>query len=122
MVEQLPYLMEFECQDCGKTYARNEFESRSRAFIGRLTYSCLACRDVFRALKRDHMRRFNFAVYGIRCTYCYHFVGDQGEVDHIYPKVLGGSDAPWNRQMLCRHCNRTKHSKTEKMVINAQPL
>ena len=30
------------------------------------------------------------------------------EVDHIIPKVRGGPDAAWNRQLIHFACNRTK--------------
>ena len=30
------------------------------------------------------------------------------EVDHIIPKVRGGPDVPWNRQLVHFKCNRTK--------------
>jgi 5-methylcytosine-specific restriction endonuclease McrA len=30
------------------------------------------------------------------------------EVDHIIPRVRGGPDVPWNRQLVHFKCNRTK--------------
>jgi hypothetical protein len=33
------------------------------------------------------------------------------EVDHIIPKVRGGPDLPWNRQLVHFRCNRTKRFK-----------
>jgi 5-methylcytosine-specific restriction endonuclease McrA len=33
------------------------------------------------------------------------------EVDHIIPKVRGGPDVPWNRQLVHFRCNRTKRFK-----------
>ena len=33
------------------------------------------------------------------------------EIDHIHPRSRGGSDKTWNRQLLCRDCNRSKGDK-----------
>jgi len=33
---------------------------------------------------------------------------DDGEIDHIKPKSLGGSDRPKNLQWLCHRCNKIK--------------
>jgi hypothetical protein len=33
------------------------------------------------------------------------------EVDHIIPKVRGGPDVPWNRQLVHFRCNRAKRFK-----------
>ena len=33
------------------------------------------------------------------------------EVDHIIPKVRGGPDVAWNRQLVHFRCNRTKRFK-----------
>jgi len=34
------------------------------------------------------------------------------EVDHILPRVQGGSDHYENLQLLCTHCNKSKGGKT----------
>jgi hypothetical protein len=33
------------------------------------------------------------------------------ESDHVWPKSRGGPDAAWNRQKLCRTCNRRKYTR-----------
>lgn len=32
------------------------------------------------------------------------------DIDHIIPQKHGGSDALWNLQCLCKHCNRSKQA------------
>lgn len=40
------------------------------------------------------------------------------DVDHIIPKKHGGSDALYNLQCLCKHCNRSKQAKLKGVVGN----
>lgn len=35
----------------------------------------------------------------------------EAEVDHIIPKIRGGPDLPWNRQLVHLKCNRAKRFK-----------
>ncbi len=50
--------------------------------------------------------------YGNKCLACGSPEGAAIlEPDHVYPRSLGGSDALWNRQPLCQHCNRSKKEK-----------
>jgi 5-methylcytosine-specific restriction endonuclease McrA len=52
-----------------------------------------------------------------RCVRCGKwFPKDQIDIDHIIPKSKGGSDALYNLQAMCRHCNRSKNNKTDKVV------
>lgn len=46
-----------------------------------------------------------------KCWYCGKKVGDKYEVDHRIPLSRGGSNAPENLVIACRHCNRSKHDK-----------
>ena len=32
------------------------------------------------------------------------------DIDHIYPKSLGGSNSRDNLQCICKHCNRSKQA------------
>lgn len=43
---------------------------------------------------------------GVSCAKC--LSKDRLEIDHIFPKSLGGSDNISNLQILCRSCNRKK--------------
>lgn len=38
--------------------------------------------------------------------------GENLAVDHVWPKVLGGTDHPYNLQLLCGSCNSKKRCKT----------
>ena len=50
-----------------------------------------------------------YAAQKCRCAGCGHpTVKYAMELDHIVPRSKGGSDAPDNRQLLCRHCNSVK--------------
>lgn len=51
------------------------------------------------------------------CKRCHKlFRKEQMDVDHIVPQSKGGSDALWNLQGLCQHCNRSKGAKTDNTV------
>ena len=54
-------------------------------------------------------------LYGEQGGYCKgcdtHFEPRNLEIDHIIPKVKGGTDARDNLQLLCGHCNRSKGDK-----------
>ena len=46
---------------------------------------------------------------GLRCHYCEQLMTyDEAQVDHIKPKVRGGSDAPHNLVLACAMCNNLK--------------
>ncbi|MFD8496223.1 HNH endonuclease [Amycolatopsis sp. NPDC059657] len=48
-------------------------------------------------------------LYRDRCAYC----GDKAaHIDHVWPLVLGGDDAPWNVAPACETCNLSKGPKT----------
>jgi hypothetical protein len=58
-------------------------------------------------------RRVRFEVLirdGFRCRYCGHGAEDGAvlEVDHVYPRSLGGTDDPTNLVTACKDCNRGK--------------
>lgn len=46
-----------------------------------------------------------------RCAYCREKLGRHGQLDHIVPLKLGGSNWPRNLQWLCRPCNSAKRAK-----------
>lgn len=48
---------------------------------------------------------------GGKCWWCGENVGDKYEVDHRIPLSRGGSNAPENLVIACRHCNRSKRDK-----------
>ncbi|HVK25199.1 MAG TPA: HNH endonuclease signature motif containing protein [Actinokineospora sp.] len=48
-------------------------------------------------------------VYRDRCIYC----GDRvAHIDHVWPLVAGGDDAPWNLAPSCARCNLSKGGKS----------
>ncbi|WP_410591113.1 HNH endonuclease [Amycolatopsis sp. lyj-23] len=44
-------------------------------------------------------------LYRDRCAYC---GGKAAHIDHVWPLVLGGDDAPWNLAPACADCNLSK--------------
>ncbi|MFF0144647.1 HNH endonuclease [Amycolatopsis sulphurea] len=44
-------------------------------------------------------------LYRDRCAYC---GGTAAHIDHVWPLVLGGDDAPWNLATACADCNLSK--------------
>jgi 5-methylcytosine-specific restriction endonuclease McrA len=51
------------------------------------------------------------------CNYC----GEPGnEVDHIQPRVLGGTDDLDNLCCACRRCNASKNSRSEALFLARQ--
>jgi hypothetical protein len=46
---------------------------------------------------------------GLRCHYCDYLMSyDEAQIDHVLPKVRGGSDAPFNLVLCCARCNNLK--------------
>ena len=46
---------------------------------------------------------------GLRCHYCdYLMTYEEAQIDHVIPKVRGGSDAPFNLVLACYRCNHIK--------------
>ena len=90
---------------------------------------CLACKDKLeagrsygRALEKLRKRWWLDAVFGMRCTFCRRICGSWGELDHIRPKFHLYKnyhklwDQIWNRQLLCRPCNRWKQRRDEETL------
>jgi 5-methylcytosine-specific restriction endonuclease McrA len=51
------------------------------------------------------------------CVYC----GEPGnEVDHVQPRVLGGTDDLDNLVCACRRCNASKSSRSEAVFLARQ--
>lgn len=48
-------------------------------------------------------------LYRDRCAYC---GGKAEHLDHVWPLVLGGDDAPWNLAPACADCNLSKGGRT----------
>ncbi|WP_410576649.1 HNH endonuclease [Amycolatopsis sp. lyj-108] len=48
-------------------------------------------------------------LYRDRCAYC---GGKAEHLDHVWPLVLAGDDAPWNLAPACSPCNLSKGGKT----------
>jgi hypothetical protein len=63
---------------------------------------------------RFHQRTNALAAARFRCENCCYYSTNWNELalDHIMPRVRGGSDDPHNRYVLCRSCNSSKHSMT----------
>jgi len=63
---------------------------------------------------RFHQRTNALAVARFRCQNCgYHSLNwNELALDHIMPRIRGGSDDLHNRYVLCRACNSSKHSMT----------
>jgi 5-methylcytosine-specific restriction endonuclease McrA len=55
------------------------------------------------------------------CNHC-HTQLIKYDVDHIIPLSRGGSNWPTNLQLLCPHCNRSKHDKTMEEWLNYKEL
>lgn len=54
-----------------------------------------------------------YAKYGGRCAYCGQPIAiEDMQVDHIFPRWLGGTDAPENLNPSCRMCNFYKGGST----------
>ncbi len=69
-----------------------------------------------------HTKDDILALWAIQNGECY-FCGDPLKpasekkpfaVDHLVPLASGGNEWPRNIALLCRHCNQTKHSKSER--------
>jgi len=46
-----------------------------------------------------------------RCANCRDKLGNKWDVDHVMPRILGGTDDLLNLQLLCASCNRRKGGK-----------
>lgn len=68
----------------------------------------------YRKLYFDNALSVGGRYYCKRCGKLY--PKEQMDVDHIIPQSKGGSDALWNLQGLCYHCNRSKGAKTDDTV------
>lgn len=52
-----------------------------------------------------------------QCVNCHKFYPESEiDIDHIIPKSKGGTNALWNLQPMCKHCNRSKQDDTDKTL------
>lgn len=56
-----------------------------------------------------------------KCACCREKLADY-EVDHVQPLSKGGHNGRGNIQLLCRHCNRTKHDKDQIEFMQSRGL
>ena len=74
--------------------------------------------DLGPPLKAKEKREYKKVLYGLqvgRCNGCNtHFERlEHFHMDHIVARARGGTDHPWNFQLLCGHCNSVKGKKTQ---------
>lgn len=72
-------------------------------------------KEYLRWRKTDGFRRWRhkqFLKQGGTCYYCDNpiFGGVRENVDHVIPKVAGGSNHPSNLVLACARCNKEKHT------------
>ena len=48
-----------------------------------------------------------------KCFYCSKYITNSYTVDHKIPLIRGGSNYKENLCLCCKHCNSTKHDKTD---------
>lgn len=60
--------------------------------------------NIPKEIKLEVLERDNY-----QCKYCRS--SNKLEIDHIIPVAKGGDNNIHNLQVLCQHCNRTKHAK-----------
>ena len=54
-----------------------------------------------------------------KCVKCgKSFRKDDMDIDHIFPKSLGGDNSRENLQCICRHCNRSKQADTSDTAMD----
>ena len=99
---------------------------RLRDFMGGLFHAGYVTTrtDVSRRTDIDvpiNYRKNKHVLYGRQEGYCAgcrmfmefrHF-----EVDHVIPRLRGGTDHLDNLQLLCAHCNRTKGDRPQEYLI-----
>jgi 5-methylcytosine-specific restriction endonuclease McrA len=81
--------------DKAKANWRNK-SARKRGALGRHTVSDI--KNLLALQKR-------------KCVYCQASIKTKWHVDHIIPLVRGGTNWPYNLQLLCPACNMKKHAK-----------
>lgn len=125
-----------QCRDCGIMKPTSDF-SRNGRKDGYRRPECRSCqhkrsKDINPnyqytpgaiAARKNHtltasdigtLRVYLLCEQGFECPYCGALLDERSaEVDHKKPLSRGGSDEIFNLQVVCRRCNREKHSKTD---------
>ena len=73
--------------------------------------------DLGPPLTAAERREHKTTLYGLQTGLCNgcneHFRIENFHMDHIVARARGGTDHPWNFQLLCGHCNSVKGKKTQ---------
>lgn len=74
--------------------------------------------------REDWFRRHSNPMGMYQCRNCHGwFRKEEIDIDHIIPRHCGGTDADYNLQPLCAHCNRSKQADMtntgKDLVVNA---
>ena len=131
------------CKKCGKKKPlTGEYFNETKPGLWR--HSCKKCmaehtrahtrqnpEQVYSRVKRYHERkrlggrpiddidkRRIRTIFGDRCYFCGKGLNGKGEWDHKDPISRGGDNSPDNMLLVCRTCNRDKHSKTDLEYID----
>lgn len=52
----------------------------------------------------------------LRSLPCHYCGGEGGEIDHVMPLALGGTNEAANLVACCRHCNASKGAKAPEVL------
>lgn len=54
---------------------------------------------------------------GHACVYCGETTPDKLTIDHLIPKILGGTDDFWNLAIACATCNGSKFIRVDQRTF-----
>ncbi|MER5711732.1 HNH endonuclease signature motif containing protein [Streptomyces sp. NPDC002122] len=103
------------CIDCTEPAThRGRCKTDHAAYEGRATVRTRRARSRRRAARNDAAARLRRRVLERGSAWCdWHpddFPADGGDVDHVRPLSMGGTDTDGNVQVLCRGCHQLKTS------------